>query len=323
MRILTVFLIASIILVSGCTSQTDNLENSNNLTNNSNISNAGSSQNGSIHQDSQSEKDNSNKAEENSGTAIFEYVDSTTGDEKLRMGGSEHRYGEEKVFAVKIENIGDAAGNFSREVSFVNDDTGDSFTRQYKSQSIEPGETGWANQSITFDLMRYWTVNLEHNGGIYSYEVKPPIVNVGEEISTSRLSVTLNNIEYWDSYDYTVDGETYTDESGEYESFVVLDYTFENSRENGSVKVPPRDRFQYDLSEPYSVNENPEFDAVQFNSTIKSGETEEGKVLFKESASKDWHIPEKIQLTYTAEAFDGIWNITREDWPEDIEITEE
>ena len=90
-----------------------------------------------------------------------------------------------------------------------------------------------------------------------------------------------------------------------------------------SVTVPPENRFNYDLDEPYSVEENPGFEKLEFGRELEPGESTTGKLVFKESASESRHIPEELQLQYDKQSFNAIWNITQEQWPEDIEITQE
>jgi len=187
-----VLLIGFIVLASGCISQQS--ENPENDTVSDEVSESEQVVGNTSGVDNGSD---SVSAGSESGIPVFKYVDASSKGVPDRMYGSDLNFSEDDELGVKVENMGGDTGSFMVTLNFSNRETGDYFIRNVSSSELGPGESEWVNTSVELGLMDRWNVYLQRRDikeRIWRYSIKPPTVDVGEEVLTDRLSVSLNGM---------------------------------------------------------------------------------------------------------------------------------
>ncbi len=253
------------------------------------------------------------------GTPIFE----VTGHDHNGTFGEVQRYklkvGEDFETQLDVKNTGNASGVFSSTIVARHFDTGIEENFSIRSEEkVEPGEEISINRTMSLGHLGDYRFFVNDDVAATVTTDVPKMKEFGESVSMDTgITVSADNLRYRDSYTYREDGEKFKEETEFYEAFILVDMVFENSG-NETFKLPERWHFKWDISDPIDVRNNSDIDELDYGSNLSSGEVMKGTIVFRDSVNAEHNYPDSLLLGYEEKGLGGRWNVTEEDYFDDL-----
>lgn len=228
--------------------------------------------------------------------------------------------GQNFTVRVTVTNVDNESGRFTEILAGKPDDITSDIDHVFKvaTEPIEVNETVSFNKSIRMNRTE------RHEIFFPAYPTSPDIVlDVGREkldynepLKFEGFRVQPGEIRQTDELKVEVNESETVENTTENKRFVLIELEFQNNGEE-NVDLPGRNMISLELDRFYDLeNTNVSNYQIYSGGTLEPGESYSGYTLFK--TFDDTTTPPELEYRHNSLRIGADWNITREQWPEEM-----